>query len=245
MKTENSIDIVITWVDGNDPEWRSEKNKTRYGKEQLAETDDREERFRDWENLRYWFRGIENCAPWVRKVHFVTWGHLPKWLNTKHPKLNIVRHTDYIPSGFLPTFNSHTIEWNMHRIPGLSEQFVYFNDDMFLLKRTDETDFFRNGRPVDMLALQPDVANVDNPVMPYIYLNNAMVLANPNVITNRLSNFVSFYGIATYAYKHKYILNFNVRADGSNKFGQDKSARFLPIWSLSAKANSQFNHFLH
>jgi len=65
----------------------------------------------------------------------------------------------------------------MHRIPGLSEQFVYFNDDMFLLKRTDETDFFRNGRPVDMLALQPDVANVDNPVMPYIYLNNAMVLA--------------------------------------------------------------------
>ncbi|MPM56140.1 hypothetical protein SDC9_102940 [bioreactor metagenome] len=66
---------------------------------------------------------------------------------------------------------------------------------------------------------------------------NAMVLANPNVITNRLSNFVSFYGIATYAYKHKYILNFNVRADGSNKFGQDKSARFLPIWSLSAKAN--------
>ena len=56
MKTENSIDIVITWVDGNDPEWRSEKNKTRYGKEQLAETDDREERFRDWENLRYWFR---------------------------------------------------------------------------------------------------------------------------------------------------------------------------------------------
>ena len=51
MKIENSIDIVITWVDGNDPEWRSEKNKTRYGKEQLSETDDREERFRDWENL--------------------------------------------------------------------------------------------------------------------------------------------------------------------------------------------------
>mgnify|MGYP000051998812 CR=1 FL=1 len=67
MKIENSIDIVITWVDGNDPEWRSEKNKTRYGKEQLSETDDREERFRDWENLRYWFRGIENCASWVRK----------------------------------------------------------------------------------------------------------------------------------------------------------------------------------
>ena len=67
----------------------------------------------------------------------------------------------------------------MHRIPGLSEQFVYFNDDMFLLKRTSETDFFRNGFPVDMLALQPDVANVDNPVMPYIYLNNAFEIAFP------------------------------------------------------------------
>ena len=57
-----------------------------------------------------------------------------EWLNTKHPKLNIVCHEDFIPQKFLPTFNSHTIEWNFHRIPGLTEQFVYFNDDMFLLK---------------------------------------------------------------------------------------------------------------
>lgn len=66
---------------------------------------------------------------------------------------------------------------------------------------------------------------------------NSLIRKNPNVVTNRLSNYVSFYGIATYAYKHKYILNFNVRSDGSNKFGQDKSARFLPIWSISGKWN--------
>ncbi len=73
---------------------------------------------------------------------------------------------------------------------------------------------------------------------------NALILANPNVVVNRLSNFVSFYGIATYDYMHKYIFNFNVRADGSNKFGQDKSARFLPIWSLSGRWNLHNESYL-
>ena len=64
-----------------------------------------------------------------------------------------------------------------------------------------------------------------------------MVLQNPDVVTNHLSNYLSFYGIASYAYRSRYILNANVRADGSNKFGQDKSTRFLPIWSVSARWN--------
>ena len=77
----------------------------------------------------------------------------------------------------MPTFNSHTIELNFHRIKGLSEQFVYFNDDIFITNPVKQEDFFVNGVPKDMLALQPVVANVDNPVMPYIYLNNSMLLA--------------------------------------------------------------------
>ena len=73
---------------------------------------------------------IKPCEPWksqfqhiIQKIHFVTWGHIPEWLNTEHPKLNIVRHEDFIPEKFRPTFNSHTIEWNFHRIPGLAEKF--------------------------------------------------------------------------------------------------------------------------
>ncbi len=73
---------------------------------------------------------------------------------------------------------------------------------------------------------------------------NILLKNNPNVVTNRLSNYVSFYGIATYAYQHKYIFNFNIRSDGSNKFGQDKSARFLPIWSLSGKWNMHNERYL-
>ncbi len=174
----SQIDIVIAWVDGADAVWRKQKMECA---EKLGITgdreDNREERYRDWDILKYWFRGVEAHAPWVRRIFFVTCGHLPKWLVTEHPKLTVVKHKDYIPEEFLPTFNSHTIEWNFHRIEGLSEQFIYFNDDFFIIRDVKPTDFFINGKPRDMLAYQPVVANKDDTVMPYIYLNNSMVLA--------------------------------------------------------------------
>ena len=173
----NGIDIVIAWVDGADPVWRKDKKNRMIEQGISAGIDDREERYRDWEILQYLFRGIEKFAPWVRTVHFVTYGHLPKWLNVQNSKLHIVNHKDFIPAQYLPTFNSHTIEWNFHRIKGISDQFIYLNDDQFLLKNVEPEDFFKNGKPVDMLALQPDVTNVEDTTMPYIYLNNAMLLA--------------------------------------------------------------------
>ena len=144
MKYEQKIDFVITWVDGNDEEWK--KERAFY----LSDTGDiRSVRYRDWNLLRYWFRGVEKFAPWINKIHFVTCGHLPKWLNTKHPKLNVVNHKDFIPDKYLPTFNSHTIELNLHRIKGLQNQFVYFNDDVFLINKVNPEDFFQNGLPCD------------------------------------------------------------------------------------------------
>src|SRR5699024_11566777 len=100
--------------------------------------DKRNIRFIDWDNLQYWFRGVEKYAPWVNKVHFVTWGHVPNWLKVDHPKINVVKHVDFLKEENLPTFNSRAIEINLHRIEGLAEQFVYFNDDMFLTKRSEE-----------------------------------------------------------------------------------------------------------
>ena len=176
-REKEPIDFVITWVDGNDQKWQEEKDKMLIAQGLGVHIDGRKERYRDWDNLQYWFRGVEKYAPWVRKIHFVTWGHVPEWLNVDHPKLHIVKHEDFIPKEFLPTFNSHTIEWNFHRIEGLSEHFLYFNDDMFLLNKVKPTHFFKHGKPVDMLALQPVVANKDNEVMSYIYLNNAILLA--------------------------------------------------------------------
>lgn len=147
----NEVDIIITWVDGADPEWIAEKEKYTPHKN----NDDRVNRYRDWGFLPYLFRGIEKYAPWVRKIHFVTWGHIPKWLNTDNPKLNIVKHSDYIPEKYLPVFSSHPIELNFHRIDDLAERFVYFNDDMLFTNTTDANDFFENGFPVDTVCELP------------------------------------------------------------------------------------------
>lgn len=140
------IDIVMIWVDGNDLNWQKEFLK--YSPNNTG--DKRINRFRDWNTLKYWFRGIEKFAPWVNKIHFVTCGHYPEWLNTSSPKLHFVKHSDYIPKEYLPTFNSHTIELNLHRIEGLSEQFIYFNDDIFLLAPIKKERFFKNNLPCDM-----------------------------------------------------------------------------------------------
>ena len=100
--------------------------------------------------MDFLFRGIEKNANWVNKVFFVTYGHLPKWLNVKNEKLVIVNHKDFIPEKYLPTFNSNVIELNIHRIKGLSEKFILFNDDFFLLKQTKPSDFFIKGKPTDV-----------------------------------------------------------------------------------------------
>lgn len=147
------IDFVITWVDGADPKWFSEKEKYMKLEKRMFDKDSNVSRYRDWDNLRYWFRGIEKFAPWVNNIYFVTWGHIPSWLNIDNPKLIIVNHKDFIPNEYLPTFSINTIENNFHRIKGLSEQFVYFNDDIFLIGPTRKTDFFKKGKPVDAAIL--------------------------------------------------------------------------------------------
>lgn len=140
------MDFIIAWVDGNDPAWQKDMRK--YKNDAFGDT--HTARFRNWENLHYWFRGIEKFAPWVDKIHFVTWGHLPKWLNREHPKLNVIQHQDYIPAHYLPTFNSRTIDLNFHRIEDLSEEYVYFNDDMFLISPLRKESFFWKKKPCDM-----------------------------------------------------------------------------------------------
>lgn len=158
------IDVVIPWVDGNDPLWLSEYQK--YAP--CNKGDKSNNRFRDWDLLRYWFRGIEVFAPWANNVFFVTCGQVPEWLNPEAPGLRLVSHADYIPQEYLPVFNSHPIELWMHRIPGLSERFVYFNDDCFLTAPVHAGRFFKNGLPCDM-AVQNTIGPSD---LRHILLNN-------------------------------------------------------------------------
>lgn len=160
MENNNDIDFVITWVDSNDPAWRKEKARYSGLADNSFESvyNQNDVRYRDWGLLRYWFRAVEQYAPWVRCIHFVTWGHIPAWLNTENPKIHVVKHTDYIDAEYLPTFSSRPIELNMHRIPGLSEKFVYFNDDMYLNSPVSQRDFFHNNLPCDSAILDTILA---------------------------------------------------------------------------------------
>lgn len=136
------IDFVITWLDSKDKKWQEDFNK--YSKNKIDES-----RYRDWDFLRYWFRAIEQNAQWVNKIYFVTYGHIPKWLNTNSSKLVVVNHKDYIPECYLPTFNSCVLEINLDKIVGLSDKFVYFNDDTFINSLVNPDDFFIDGKPLD------------------------------------------------------------------------------------------------
>ncbi|MDR2927927.1 MAG: Stealth CR1 domain-containing protein [Cytophagaceae bacterium] len=145
------MDFVITWVNDKDPAWRAD-----YEKYSLIETGEKREcRFRDWDNLHYWFRGVEKFAPWVDRVFLIVASpsQLPEWLNTDHPKLRTVFHGEYIPEELLPTFSPFPIEMFLHLIPDLSEQFVYFNDDFFIVNHIKPERFFRKGLPVDLCAM--------------------------------------------------------------------------------------------
>ena len=154
---DETIDFVVPWVDGGDPAWRAEKERHAAEMSDAAKAKwlDGAQRYRDWGLLRYWFRGVEKFASWVSKVHFVTWGHLPGWLDAGHPKIHVVNHRDFIPAEYLPTFSSRCIDLNIHRIPGLAERFVYFNDDTFLTAPTKPSDFFRGGLPCDAAIISP------------------------------------------------------------------------------------------
>ena len=135
------MDVVITYVNGLDPVWQADYQRH-------TNVPILEKRFRDWGTLKYLFRGIAQNMPFVRKVHLVVSGEsqVPEWIN--RDEVNVVLHKDIIPSEYLPTFNSNTIEMHLHRIEGLDEEFIYFNDDLFPMLPIEPTDFFRDGRGV-------------------------------------------------------------------------------------------------
>ncbi len=139
------VDIVYTWVDGADEAWRAAKAAAL--REMGAEVPDLAAldpaRFRSRDELRYSLRSVEMYAPWVRRVHLVTAGQVPEWLDLDHPKIHLVDHREiFADPSVLPVFNSHAIEAQLHRIPGLTEQYLYLNDDVMLGRPVAKELFF-------------------------------------------------------------------------------------------------------
>lgn len=135
------IDIVYTWVNGSDPEWL--KGYYEAKREVAANHQNNSmSRYNDNNELKYSLRSLEMYAPWVNKVYLVTADQRPDWLEP-NSKLEIVSHRDiFEDESALPVYNSHAIETQLHRIKGLSENYIYMNDDVFFGKPTQPEDFF-------------------------------------------------------------------------------------------------------
>uniref|UniRef100_A0A8C5DXN8 N-acetylglucosamine-1-phosphotransferase subunits alpha/beta n=1 Tax=Gouania willdenowi TaxID=441366 RepID=A0A8C5DXN8_GOUWI len=104
-------------------------------------------RFEDNEELRYSLRSVEQHAPWVRHIFIVTNGQIPSWLNLDNPRVSVVSHQDiFLNHSHLPTFSSPSIETHIHRIPGLSQKFIYLNDDVMFGKDVWPDDFYSHSK---------------------------------------------------------------------------------------------------
>ena len=136
------VDVVYTWVDGNDPAWLARR---RAYEPSAAVADDAtaKERFLNLDELRYSLRSIDRFAPFARRIYVVTADQVPACLDLDHPRVTVVAHSEIFPDpAVLPTFSARPIEACLHRIPGLSRHFVYVNDDVFVGAPVDRSTFF-------------------------------------------------------------------------------------------------------
>lgn len=138
------IDIVFSWVDGTDLEFQRAR-AARLASYVVGEGDDAPARFRQIDELKYALRSVYMYAPWIRRIYIVTDSPRPRWLD-EHPDVTLVRSEDHFRDlSVLPTHNSHAVESQLHRIPGLAEHFLYSNDDMFFGRPVDPSIFFSPG----------------------------------------------------------------------------------------------------
>ena len=137
------IDFVWTWLDDADDEWRERRDEHLLAAGARLSDPHVAARFVNRDELMYSMRSVAMYAPWVRHLYVVTDRQVPEWLDTSHPKVSVIDHREiFRDPEALPTFNSHAIESQLHHIPGLSEQFVYFNDDFFLGRMLHPSMFF-------------------------------------------------------------------------------------------------------
>jgi Stealth protein CR2, conserved region 2/Stealth protein CR4, conserved region 4/Stealth protein CR3, conserved region 3/Stealth protein CR1, conserved region 1 len=138
------VDIVFSWVDGTDKDWQRARAR-RMASYVVGEGDDSEARYRQIDELRYALRSVNTYLPWIRRIYIATDSKPPAWL-AEHPKVVIVRSEEFFQNlGALPTHNSMAVESQLHHIEGLSEHFIYSNDDMFIGRPLGPDSFFSPG----------------------------------------------------------------------------------------------------
>ncbi len=157
-KNENyPIDLVYLWCQDN-PQRKKIRNELmeKLGILRNSNTNTLQQttkaRFVSSDELKYSLRSVEKYAQWINKIYIVTDNQIPEWLNLNHPKIKIVDHKEIMPINARPNFNAFTIEHYIVNIKGLSEHFLYANDDMMFSNEVVPGDFFKDGKPIYIFA---------------------------------------------------------------------------------------------
>lgn len=147
------VDVVFSWVNHADPNWQA--MFADHEPTDQSTTDNRASaRFHDNGELRHGMRAVARLMPWTRTIFVVSNCKPPDWLDPDAAGVVWVDHADILPADVLPTFNSHAIETALHKIPDLSEDFIYFNDDMLVMRPLDR-DWFFNANGTSRAHIEP------------------------------------------------------------------------------------------
>ncbi|WP_181190249.1 Stealth CR1 domain-containing protein [Bombilactobacillus bombi] len=195
------IDFVVTWVNSNDKKWQQKKNKYVCNLHDENKFLNSSIRYRSFDTFKYWFRGVEKYAPWVHKVYLVTDNQVPKWLDLNHPKLQIVDHKEFLDSVNLPVFNSNAIELNVDKITSLSNNFVLFCDDTFIINNLKQRDLFCNGIARDVAIVTPIIPLEKN--MSIVQYNSVQIVNKHYSLRNSLKR--HFWKYFNYNYGFEWI----------------------------------------
>ena len=150
------IDYVVPMVFPDDREWQRDLRRASRG----SYSDPDSVRYRSWHTEQLLVQCIRTFMPWLRNIIIILAreSQVQPWMKN----VRIVFHRDFIPSEFLPTFNSRAMEMFLDRIPGLADHFLYANDDMIPVAPLARDDFFRDGMPCQHMTPKPFPSSPNN-----------------------------------------------------------------------------------
>ena len=240
------IDVVFTWVDGGDEQWykKYQEFAPKYEKEAALYATD-SARFSNHNELFYSVNAVLKFMPWVNHIYIVTDNQTPVWIDN-NPKITIVDHKDIIDKEYLPTFNSHVIEAFLHKIPNLNENFIYFNDDVFVARPLQPEHFFQNNGIASIFMAEKSIKKMrlKGTITPTLSASERSITLlnkfyNTNIDTPLVHTYIplkkSMYQLAWQRYENE------TRAFLGNKFRMSNDlnfANFLIPWLMYFEGKS-------
>jgi hypothetical protein len=232
------IDMVFSWVDGNDPEFRA-RRAAAMANHIVGEGDDADARIRHIDELKYALRSVHAFAPWLRRIFIATDSPVPQWL-APHPKITIVRAEEHFTDlSALPVYNSHAVETQLHHIPGLAEHFLYSNDDMFFGRPLSPTMFFSPGGVTKFIEAGTRIGLGANHPERSGFENAARV--NRQLLWEKFGKIITRHLEHTAAPLRKSVL-FELEREFAEDFARTQSSRFRSSTDISV-TNSLYHYY--